>query len=362
MVRSLFVSGQAHTPRGRSIPFVLAAIAVLAAPTAGGADSARSSVSQRAGSLRAANTQIAAASRAAVLDLYSIDTRLASARDSLGSLDAQATTLRAERVSLVLQATAARRGLVLSQRGLADRIRVLYEQGNVTTVDILLGAKSLDEAVSGIDTLDRVNGQDERVLEQLRDARNGLATSSHRLAGHEAQLAQATRAARATAAALAQARSTRTTLIASLAAKRSVNASAIAGLEAQAQAARTRSRALTRGTPDAAVPVAAAPAVVAAAGSAPVNATAGARTLTVSATGYSLPGRTATGLPAGWGVVAVDPSVIPLGTHMTIPGYGTAVAADTGGAVTGATIDLWFPTVAQALAWGRRAVTITLDR
>ena len=66
------------------------------------------------------------------------------------------------------------------------------------------------------------------------------------------------------------------------------------------------------------------------------------------------------GCPVGWGVVAVDPSVIPLGTHMTIPGYGEAVAADTGGAIIGATIDLWFPTVAQANAWGRRAVTITL--
>ena len=86
----------------------------------------------------------------------------------------------------------------------------------------------------------------------------------------------------------------------------------------------------------------------------------GARTVTVSATGYSLPGRTATGLPVGLGVVAVDPSVIPLGTKMTIPGYGEGVAADTGSAVQGYEIDLWFPTVAAALAWGRRTVTITL--
>ena len=49
-----------------------------------------------------------------------------------------------------------------------------------------------------------------------------------------------------------------------------------------------------------------------------------------SAVAYSLPGHTASGLPVGWGIVAVDPSVIPLGTHMTVPGYGEAVAADTG--------------------------------
>ena len=58
--------------------------------------------------------------------------------------------------------------------------------------------------------------------------------------------------------------------------------------------------------------------------------------------------------------MAVDPGLIPLGTKLSIPGYGEGVAADTGGAVRGPTIDLWFPTIAQALAWGRRTVTITL--
>jgi 3D (Asp-Asp-Asp) domain-containing protein len=45
---------------------------------------------------------------------------------------------------------------------------------------------------------------------------------------------------------------------------------------------------------------------------------------------------------------------------MTVPGYGEAVAADTGGAIIGATIDRWFPTAEQAFAWGRRTVTIVI--
>jgi len=92
----------------------------------------------------------------------------------------------------------------------------------------------------------------------------------------------------------------------------------------------------------------------------PAPASPGGRTVTVSATGYSLPGHTASGLPVGWGVVAVDPTVIPLGTRMTIPGYGEGIAADVGSGIRGSTIDLWFPTLAQADAWGRRTVTITL--
>jgi len=68
----------------------------------------------------------------------------------------------------------------------------------------------------------------------------------------------------------------------------------------------------------------------------------------------------ATGLPVGPGIVAVDPTVIPLGTRMTIPGYGEGVAADTGPGIRGVRVDLWFPTRAEALAWGWQTVTVTL--
>jgi 3D (Asp-Asp-Asp) domain-containing protein len=49
-----------------------------------------------------------------------------------------------------------------------------------------------------------------------------------------------------------------------------------------------------------------------------------------------------------------------ISSYWAIPGYGEGVAADTGSAVQGMTIDQWFPTLADALAWGRRTVTITL--
>ena len=58
--------------------------------------------------------------------------------------------------------------------------------------------------------------------------------------------------------------------------------------------------------------------------------------------------------------MAVDPAVIPLGSRITIPGYGSGIAADTGGAVVGNVIDVWFPTLEEAHAWGRRTVTITV--
>jgi 3D (Asp-Asp-Asp) domain-containing protein len=54
-------------------------------------------------------------------------------------------------------------------------------------------------------------------------------------------------------------------------------------------------------------------------------------------------GITSTGVPVTKGIVAVDPSVIPYGTRMYIPGYGFGEAADTGGAIVGNIIDLGFP-------------------
>lgn len=53
-------------------------------------------------------------------------------------------------------------------------------------------------------------------------------------------------------------------------------------------------------------------------------------------------------------VVAVDPSVIPLGTLVEVEGYGIALAADTGGAIKGNILDVHFNSVAECWAWGRK--------
>ena len=71
-------------------------------------------------------------------------------------------------------------------------------------------------------------------------------------------------------------------------------------------------------------------------------------------------GITSTGAKAQRGVVAVDPKVIPYGTQMYIPGYGYGVALDTGSAIKGNRIDLFFDTVEEANNWGRKWVTIQL--
>lgn len=96
------------------------------------------------------------------------------------------------------------------------------------------------------------------------------------------------------------------------------------------------------------------------------NKSSAKRQITVTATGYykyvSGTGITATGRKATKGIVAVDPRFIPLGTRLYIPGYGYAIAADTGGAIKGAKIDLCFDTYREAIRYGRRKIKISILR
>ncbi len=57
-------------------------------------------------------------------------------------------------------------------------------------------------------------------------------------------------------------------------------------------------------------------------------------------------------------VIAVDPSVIPLGSRVEVKGYGTFLAADTGGAIKGRKIDIFIPDRDKVRAFGRKSVQI----
>lgn len=69
-------------------------------------------------------------------------------------------------------------------------------------------------------------------------------------------------------------------------------------------------------------------------------------------------GVTARGTVARHGTVAADPKVYPFGTKLEIPGYGTGIVEDVGGAITGKHIDVWFPSHGQARQWGRRNLAV----
>jgi peptidoglycan DL-endopeptidase CwlO len=319
-------------------------------PVAFAADSA--GLPARAAGLRADSGSLEARATAATLELYSLEAQLDRVRAERASIAARRLALARKQASARTQLAIAKQAVSASQAELADLVRALYQQPGHDPLAVLLGAKSLDEALTALDGISRAAGRNNRIVEQARDARTRLEGVGRRLAARARELDRLAAAADAQATALAASTAERQRYVAGLRRQQGLNAARVASIEAQAREAETRSIAVSAAAPG---PAPSAEEIIA-----PVSLASGTRTLTVTSTGYSITGRTATGIQTGPGVVAVDPAVIPLGTRLVIPGYGVGVAADTGGAVQGNTIDLWFPTLAEADRWGRRTVTITL--
>jgi peptidoglycan DL-endopeptidase CwlO len=330
--------------RGLFVLALFGAVTGLQLPAASGAESP-AALRERAESLRAQNGSLSSQERAAWLSLISLDTRLQQSRAALVRLRKRTDAIAQARAEARLRLRIARQALQISEQRLATRLRALYEHGEANPLTVVLGASSLGEAIEGLESLDRAAGQDKDYIHQAKAARTKLIGLTRALAAREAEARHAADAAAATAVALAEARSEQAGLLAGFRAQQQSNSAQASSLDGRARslAAAQLPAASVGGSPGL-----------------PPAPVVGGKTLTVTATGYALPGRTATGVAVGWGVVAVDPGIIPLGTRMTIPGYGEGVAADTGGSVVGARIDLWFPTTAEALAWGSRTVTITL--
>jgi 3D (Asp-Asp-Asp) domain-containing protein len=87
------------------------------------------------------------------------------------------------------------------------------------------------------------------------------------------------------------------------------------------------------------------------------------KAMSFSATCYCLRGKTATGGSVRRGIVAADPRILPLGTRISVSGSshsGTYLVADTGGVIKGRIIDIWVPSCAEAIRFGRKKVTVTI--
>jgi 3D (Asp-Asp-Asp) domain-containing protein/peptidoglycan hydrolase CwlO-like protein len=337
--------------------------------------------------LRQREASLAAESRAAVVELYGLESRLAQARSDLARIQVRARTLARTQASIQHRLQAARQTMAAAQQHLGDQLRYLYEQGVPDPIAVVLGATSLENAIDALDAIHRARRATQSVLDQARSARADLLIVRQQLAVQVSRTNEARARLADTAAGLERAYAERTTYLARLRHEQELTAVQISDLERQAEEARARtqqitgeasagstaqvSAAVSEPTPAPAAPSTSADASVpppapvesveggtpAAPAAAPPPPRPGG-TLTVYATGYCLKGTTATGLPVGPGIVATDPSVIPLGTRMTIPGYGEGVAADTGGNIQGRRIDVWIKSCTAAAAFGR-TVTIT---
>jgi 3D (Asp-Asp-Asp) domain-containing protein/peptidoglycan hydrolase CwlO-like protein len=342
----------------------LAVAGVLLIPTAGHADNPAT--------LRARGAELASAEQQAHLELFALESKLARAESALAGIQARLDRLERERASSRRQLQAARRTLAEAEERLAEQVRALYVTEQPDVLAVFLGAGSLEDAIDGVDSIHRAADATSGVLDEAQAARVRVASILRRQTERRGELRELRRSAVARTDELASARGDRLAYISELQAEQVLNERQIAEAVATAQAAQASASvqtAVAESAPsissigaqtivDTPQPEALPQPSPQPSPQAPVARTG--KTLTVVATAYTLRGTTATGIPTGYGVVAVDPTVIPLGTRMTIPGYGEAVAADTGGAIKGLRIDVWVPTAAEAAQWQWKTVTITL--
>ncbi|MFQ5427214.1 MAG: 3D domain-containing protein, partial [Gaiellales bacterium] len=390
------VDGNREPRRWRQVALavaLLAALVVTAIASAG--DPEANTLRDRADDLRAENEQLETERGQALLELYATQTALERSRERLHRVSRDLDEVGERRKQAHERFVAAREALGQAELGLADRLRALYKEGDVDPLALILGARSFDEAVGAVDDLRQIARGDEQLVDQLRTARGDLRDATASLARREEHLEEAEDDARLARTEVQQARAHRAAYVRSLAREQNLNQRQIEQLTREVERAEARARAIAEELAAAAVTSSESPASTTAPppnapAPAPVPATPpssptptpslpdpgtiaapgdgggrttpprNGKTLTVISTAYALPGTTAIGLAVGPGIVAVDPTVIPLGTRMFIPGYGEGVAADTGSAVKGAFIDVWVPTEQEAAEWGRRTITITI--
>ncbi len=344
-----------------------ATLAAALVPVAGGAETTEGLQGQ-ARTLEDQRASLARSEHGALLALYAAEASLSRARDEAARLDLRTRELERKSASARRRASIVQRSLERSQERVARTLKALYVAGDPDPIAVVLGAASLDEVIAGIEALQRATAQNRRLAAEARSRAEELVRLQERLGERRAEAARARDAAVAAAAALARAVAERRATVDDVRRRIAVAGRRLDALEEQARAASRASAEITR----AAAPVSQPAQGTLAPSGEPVDTRPApppqsalpppgeTRTLVVDAVAYHLPGRTASGLPVGPGIVAVDPRVIPLGTRLFVPGYGPAIAADTGTAIKGNIIDLWMPSTADALRWGRRTVTITI--
>lgn len=344
-----------------------AALAAVLVPAAGGAGSAEG-LREQAQSLQEQRASLARSEHGALLALYAAEASLSRARAESTRRANRTADLERQQRSADRRAALVRRSLEASQARVARTLRALYMAGDPDPIAVVLGAASLDEVITGIESLQRATAQNRRLAREARARAEQLSALEAQLEERRAAAARARDEAVAAADTLAGAVAERRATVDDVRSRLALADRRLEALQEQARAATEATAAITRAAAPATQPAqdtarsadraddAPAPAPV----ESVVPPAGETRTLVVDAVAYHLPGRTASGLPVGPGIVAVDPRVIPLGTRLFIPGYGPGIAADTGTAIKGNIIDLWMPSTAAALRWGRRTVTITI--
>jgi cell wall-associated NlpC family hydrolase len=162
---------------------VLSAVAIALAATALPASASPPSVADKK-----------AQAQAILVQVQSLDSDLNRAAEAYNaaSLDLSRTTQQLSDTQRQLRF--ARTTLTVAHRRAADRLVELYESDHTaTTIEIVLGAASLDDALAALESADRIASQDAQIVSQVSGARTEIAARTKLLAKQRDRAAELVR-------------------------------------------------------------------------------------------------------------------------------------------------------------------------
>ena len=243
------------------------------------------------------------------------------------------------------------------------RARAMYMNGLDTYLELLLDSTDFSDLISRVDTFKKIIEYDKNLIIIIEKQRNSIIKHKDTLnnekgklstlkANNEIILTKLSKDIKENKVLFNNATKKETELIADKRAKELATAKRISILAATKAATLSRHLDSSKGS-------------TSKSDSIPIDVSNSTNWFIIESTAYSIDGFTASGSrtirdPNGYSTIAVDPRVIPMGSKVYIEGYGYAIAADTGSAIKGNIIDVFFNTEAEALNWGRRNVTIRI--
>ncbi len=313
------------------------------------------SASQQIGNLEARSQELDTDYKQALSDLVAVDSEVTRYSNEIADtnqrrLEIQASITAEQTLLVQYQAQLDDR-----QGALEKRLRGAYKSEDVGYLEVVMGAGDFSDFLNRVDMINYIADEDRQLITSVEEAKQSLEAQITSLSDKQNELAATADQLSAAQSNLLDAQNKQQSFVSSLQSQKVATDGQLSQLQAEAASIEARMNQIQQQAAQAPVDDSSG------GGYSEDNSQprGGGSSFTVTATAYCLGGSTATGMPVGRGVIAVDPRVIPLGSRVHVSGYGDAIAADTGGAIQGNIIDVWLP-CGEAYAWGRRTVTVTV--
>ncbi|MHB9111178.1 MAG: 3D domain-containing protein [Thermoleophilia bacterium] len=306
--------------------------------------------SQQIGDLEARSQELDADYRQALAELVAVDSEVNRYNSDISEITQRRADTQAAIESEQQRLDEYQARLTERQGVLEKRLRGTYKSNDVGYLEVVMGAGDFSDFLNRVDMINYIADEDRELIVSVQEAKHGIEDKITSLSDMQNQLAATIDELNAAQANLLDAQSRQQSFVSSLEDEKLAADGQLAQLQAEAASIESRMNQIQQSS--------------AQSGEGGYNEDTsaprgGGSSFTAESTAYCLGGTTATGMPVGRGIIAVDPRVIPLGSRVHVSGYGDAIAADTGGAIQGNIVDVWLP-CGEAYTWGRRTVTVTI--